>query len=423
MALTRRRLLGAAAGTAVLAGCGGARRPAPAAAEGADAAAARLEPRSWASVRRQFVLDRRTRDFNAYYLAPHPAPVRAAIERHRRGLDRGAHAYLDANQSVLEEATARAAGRHLGVPARQIAFTDSTTMGLGLVYGGLALREGDEVLTTEHDHWIHHEAIRLAVERAGAAQARVALYDVEDPVKADADAMVQALTAAITPRTTVVGLTWVHSGTGVKLPLARLAAAVKATAPGALVVVDGVHGFGAEAARPGALGCDVFVSGCHKWLMGPRGTGLVWATPAAWQRVTPVIPTFASGQAPGALHTPGGFHTFEHRWALAQAFRFQRAIGPARIQARVRTLAARLRRGLAGLGGVRVITPPGALMAGLVMVDLANAPAEQVVAELRSAGIATSVPPYQQRYVRFGTQVTLSPADVDAAVRAVRRLA
>ena len=189
------------------------------------------------------------------------------------------------------------------------------------------------------------------------------------------------------------------------------------------MVVDGVHGFGAEAAAPPRSGCDVFVSGCHKWLMGPRGTGLVWATPAAWRRVTPIIPTFSSATTPGSLHTPGGFHSFEHRWALAQAFGFQRAIGPARIQARVRSLAARLRRGLAGIGGVRLITPPGALMAGLVMVDLANAPAERVVAELRSAGIATSVPPYEQRYVRFGTQVTLSPADVDAAVRAVRRLA
>jgi selenocysteine lyase/cysteine desulfurase len=215
----------------------------------------------------------------------------------------------------------------------------------------------------------------------------------------------------------------VHSGTGVKLPVARLAAAVKARAPDALVVLDAVHGFGAEAAGPGALGCDVFVSGCHKWLMGPRGTGLVWATPAAWQRVTPVIPTFSAGTLPGPFHTPGGFHAFEHRWALAQAFGFQRALGPARIQARVRALAARLRRALAGIGGVRVITPPGALMAGLVMIDLANAPAERAVAELRSAGIETSVPPYAQRYVRFGTQVTLSPADVDAAVRAVRRLA
>ena len=34
----------------------------------------------------------------------------------------------------------------------------------------------------------------------------------------------------------------------------------------------------------------MFVAGCHKWLWGPRGTGLVWAKPAAWERMSPVIP-------------------------------------------------------------------------------------------------------------------------------------
>src|SRR3712207_7216740 len=40
------------------------------------------------------------------------------------------------------------------------------------------------------------------------------------------------------------------------------------------------------------LGCDLFVAGCHKWLFGPRGTGIVWATPEAWNALAAVIPTF-----------------------------------------------------------------------------------------------------------------------------------
>ena len=44
-----------------------------------------------------------------------------------------------------------------------------------------------------------------------------------------------------------------------------------------LLCVDAVHGCGADAATPVDLGCDFFVAGCHKWVFGPRGTGLVWA--------------------------------------------------------------------------------------------------------------------------------------------------
>ena len=96
-----------------------------------------------------------------------------------------------------------------------------------------------------------------------------------------------------------------------------------------LLCVDGVHGFGVEETSPAELGCDLFAAGCHKWLFGPRGTGLLWGRPAAWRRLEPTIPSFdgrayaawmngdsAPDGPPGPLLTPGGFHSFEHRWAL-----------------------------------------------------------------------------------------------------------
>src|SRR6266511_920295 len=88
------------------------------------------------------------------------------------------------------------------------------------------------------------------------------------------------------------------SRTGVKLPLREIADAVVRANRGRrederiLLCVDGVHGFRIEDASPVELGADVFVSGCHKWLFGPRGTGLIWAAPHAWERLDPTIPTF-----------------------------------------------------------------------------------------------------------------------------------
>ena len=104
--------------------------------------------------------------------------------------------------------------------------------------------------------------------------------------------------------------------------------------------MDGVHGFGVEDASPVELGVDVFASGCNKWLFGPRGTGLLWAAPHAWARLAPTIPSFdpnaylswiegrrPTDTPPGALMTPGGFHSFEHRWALPAALEFHTQLG------------------------------------------------------------------------------------------------
>jgi selenocysteine lyase/cysteine desulfurase len=202
--------------------------------------------------------------------------------------------------------------------------------------------------------------------------------------------------------------------------------------------VDGVHGFGVEARSPVALGADVFFSGCHKWLFGPRGTGIVWATPAAWARLQPTIPTFDGGAygawlqgrapartPPGPYMTPGGFHSFEHRWALTQAFAFQNGLGRNAVASRTHALATRLKDGLAGIGGVEVITPrSGALSAGLVCAELAGRDPGEVVERLRAEhGVIASVTPYAVRHLRFGPSVANSEDDVDRALAAVAAVA
>ena len=167
-------------------------------------------------------------------------------------------------------------------------------------------------------------------------------------------------------------MTWVHSSTGLKLPLRRIADVVanvnqqREPSERVLLCVDGVHGFGVEDTRVADLGCDFFVAGCHKWLLGPRGTGLVWGRGnAAWSATRPTIPTFGDGLSSGSLNTPGGFHSFEHRWALSEAFNLHQQIGRARIAARVHDLNGLLKAGLAGIGNVAVVTPMAdALSAG-----------------------------------------------------------
>lgn len=169
-------------------------------------------------------------------------------------------------------------------------------------------------------------------------------------------------------------MTWVQSSTGVKLPIRAIADALPERV---LLCVDGMHGFGVEATSPRELGCDFLVSGCHKWLFGPRGTGLIWGPAQSWNTVTPTIPTFdgrafrpwMENRAPdlprAAAMTPGGFNTFERRWSLAAAFDFRRRIGRDRAAARTHALAQRLKNGLAELKRVRLVTrrarrcPPG----------------------------------------------------------------
>ena len=78
------------------------------------------------------------------------------------------------------------------------------------------------------------------------------------------------------------------------------------------------------------MGCDFLMAGCHKWLYGPRGTGLIAVSSRGLQRIQPLVVSFddpnvmagwiegrdhPAGSMNGARLTPGGFKPFEHRWA------------------------------------------------------------------------------------------------------------
>ncbi|RJL36088.1 aminotransferase class V-fold PLP-dependent enzyme [Bailinhaonella thermotolerans] len=405
----------------------------PAAACSARSPRPSFDPGDWESVRSQFPLDRSLAHFAAFALAPHLEPVRRAVERHRAGLDRDTAGYLEEDH---EGPVFEAAEEYLGASPGEVALTDSTTMGLGLLYGGLRLRPGQEVLTTEHDFYATHESLRLT----GHPVRRVALYG--DPARASADEIVSRLRAAVRPATRVVAITWVHSGTGVKLPVRAIADMLAEANRGrdeadrALLCVDGVHGLGAEAAAVASLGCDFFSSGTHKWLFGPRGTGVLWGREAAWSAVRPVIPSFSGAGfagwlggtepkgAPGRLATPGGYHSFEHRWALREAFEFHRAIGRERVAARVGEQATRLKEGLAGVRGVRLVTPRDpALSAGLVCCEVPGRDPGAVVSLLRREHrIVAGVTPYARRLVRFGPGLPTTPRQVDQVVKAMAAL-
>jgi selenocysteine lyase/cysteine desulfurase len=268
----------------------------------------------------------------------------------------------------------------------------------------------------------------LAADRTGAILRRIALY--QRPESATVDDIVQAVANGLSDRTRVLAVTWVHSSTGLKLPIRQIADVVAQVNAGrdeasrVLLCVDGVHGFGVEDVAVADLGCDFFVTGCHKWLFGPRGTGLVWGRGArTWTNVRETIPTFGDGRSEGSRHTPGGFHSFEHRWALREAFDLHQQVGRDRIGARIHSLSARLKQGLAAVPGVRIYTPLGdELSAGIVCFDVGNLRPQTVVDRLHERKIIATVTPYATSYARLAAGLLNNEDQVDRVVEAIKLL-
>ena len=402
---------------------------------------------NWGAVRGEFALSPEYIHLGLFYLTSHPRPVRDAIEKYRRQLD--ANPFVTVESSLFESPeknmplrTCTAIANYIGGDANDIALTQNTTTGLALIYHGLPLREGDEVLTTTHDHFVHHESIRLATSRCGATWRKIPLFDSYDSISADQ--MVDRIRKGIGPKTRVVGVTWVHSASGLRLPIRRIADVIAEANNGrdekdrVLLIVDGVHGVGVEDPKITAMGCDAFSAGTHKWIFGPRGTGFVWAKPTVWAKLRPTIPTFqalevfeAWGEekeptppARAAWFSPGGFQAFEHHWALPEAFQFHQDIGTARITARIHELNHQMKEGLAGMPHVQLYTPRDeSLSAGMACFDVKGMKSSAVVSRLFEQKIIASTTPYRIAYARVAFGIVNTPEEVEKTLAAIRRLA
>jgi isopenicillin-N epimerase len=384
--------------------------------------------------------------FASFLLASHPKPVADAITAFRDKIDRDplwieAAAFSDTEGRPFATVK-QSLARYVGGQPTEICLTSNTTTALAMAYHGLRVRSNQEILTTEHDHYSHHESIRFAAARSGCQVRYVALYDRS--AEARGGDIVARVARAITPRTRAVGVTWVHSSTGVKIPIVPIAEAVaranrgRATGDRCLLIVDGVHGFANQDVDVARIGCDFFASGAHKWLFGPRGTGFLWGRTDAWPELRPTIPTF-DPDAPqpwaawmdrtplpptqAAFVSPGGFPAFEHVLAIPAAVELHTSIGRDRIAARVRNLNLAFREGAAKIGGVTLHTPRDPdLSAGISCFEVAGVKPDQVAIRLEEKKIRTNSSPYKVSYARVAAGVMNFPEEIDHVLRELRTM-
>ena len=344
----------------------------------------------WARLRQLFNQDPDYIHFSNFLVTSHPRPVREAIELHRAALDRNPGMAMDWDLGVTEQREEEVriwAGRYLQANPRQIALTGSTTEGLAMIYGGVHVRPDQEILTTEHEHYATHNILDFRTQKDGTRVRKIKLF--EEAHKVSKEEILTTIDRNIRPETRVLGMTWVQSGSGVKLPISEIGKRVdehnrnRAEKDRILYIVDGVHGFGVEDLSFPAMNCDFFIAGTHKWMFGPRGTGIVCSRSEEVKDLTPSVPTFSEARHFSTTMTPGGYHAFEHRWALNEAFKLHLQLGKADVQARIHALNSYLKKRLQEHPQIELVTPLSPeLSAGFTFFRVKDQDSDKVAAWL-----------------------------------------
>lgn len=246
----------------------------------------------------------------------------------------------------LDKVRDKAAGL-LGCKLDDIILTGSATAGMFLIAQGLSFRPGDRVITTDHEHPAGRMGWDWVARRYGVEIDTLQM----SPGESDPEAIVRQFTAAIRPETKVLSFSQILFTTGVQLPVADLC--VLARQHDCLAIVDGAQSAGAMPVNVAAMGCHAYAASGHKWLMGPKGTGLLYLDPEMAEHLD-ALPLQAGRRANSdstGISNIAGLH------GLGAAIDYVQALEPAVIEAHNMALRRELYDALSELPGVTIPAP------------------------------------------------------------------
>ncbi|MDD5307609.1 MAG: aminotransferase class V-fold PLP-dependent enzyme [Deltaproteobacteria bacterium] len=206
----------------------------------------------------------------AYLNAAAQAPMpRAAIRAVEDALEwkKFPHRMPDEAYFEIPHRVRTSLARLIGGAVDEIALTTGAGGGLQAVAHDLAWRPGDEVLIARGEFPAH---FATWMPLAATGQLTVRVVEPRDRFVAAEDFLGQ-----IGPRTRLVSASLVRFDDGALLDAPRVAAACHAV--GAYLLLDVSQCAGAVPMDVTALGADFLVCAGYKWLLGPYGTGFLWA--------------------------------------------------------------------------------------------------------------------------------------------------
>jgi isopenicillin-N epimerase len=386
------------------------------------------DPSFWQSVTDQFMLSKEQVFFNTGTVGVMPKAVVDKMIEHTRMMatnvadwaykDDNKEQFISGYNNLLAIRTKVAKLLNCGVG--EIAMTDNVTNGMSYIANGITLQPGDEILTTDQEHGGGQSSWKVKEKRFGAVFKTVA---VGKPIHSSAEVL-EAIVKAFTPKTKVLMLSHMISGTGTILPVKELCA--EANKRGILTVLDGAQTVGHIKIDLKDIDCDAYVGCFHKWMGAPTGTGFMfmksdkikdlWSTVASYR--------WDDHTDEGFRFTQRGTGNFAILLGLEVALDFHFQLGPDNVYQRIKFLGDRLRRGLRQNKKVKIFSAKEEVMsAGITLYNIEGMTGTQIQ---DAYWAKAKMRPRSQGDifgVRHSTHIFNSTEEIDRAIKIVNELA
>lgn len=198
-----------------------------------------------------------------------PRPVVEAQRAMLGELEANPIQFLTRDLEERWDAARRSIAGFLNADPEGLVGVPNATTGVATVLASLRLRQGDELLTDDHEYNATLNALDATAERS---KARVVRVSIPLPIR-HPEEVVEAFLAGVTPRTRLALVSHVTSPSGLVLPIETIVRELDRL--GVETLVDAAHAPGMVPVDVSALGAAYWTANGHKWLCGPKSAGML----------------------------------------------------------------------------------------------------------------------------------------------------
>jgi kynureninase len=177
----------------------------------------------------------------------------------------------------------------VGAREGEVVFQPNVTIAHSVVFSGCDFLSGRSKIVTDS---MHFPSILYLLEEERRRGAEITVVPSDDAISIDTERLIEA----IDERTAVVNVSHVFFKSAFIHDVAAIAA--KARRVGAISVIDGYQAVGTIPVAVRALGVDVYIGGCLKWLCGGPGAAFLWVAPDARRRLLPKLTGWMAHENP-----------------------------------------------------------------------------------------------------------------------------
>jgi len=199
------------------------------------------------------------------------------------------HMWGDAWHKPLQQARESAADL-MGCPASDMAITHNTTEMFNTLANGLPLEQNDEVLFSSLCH--AGASIPFLVRSEwGAYQARRFDFPMDGLPDISIEKVIEAYEREIKPNTRALIIPHIDNTLGIRYPVREMAAMARRKGVD-FVAVDAAQTVGMITVNCSDMKVDAVSTSGHKWIGGPKGTGLAYVGESMQQTLKPLWVTW-----------------------------------------------------------------------------------------------------------------------------------